>query len=242
MTTRRTTTGAWQGPAGYRRRKASGGFTLMELLAVVAVVVIIAALLFPSVDKAKESALRTKCVGNLRAIGGVWGAYASDNNGYFPSNNQFYPGEDSKLGNWTLMYGRLHNALMPYVSGGGNIFFCPGYKFTREPKMFRSELAGGGAYFQSYSMYAGQDYAAVFNTNLGNELPPAFRVTEANSKVPLLFDETNSDEGGKYSNHFDKKKGKPYGGNALYGDGHVQWRNYDEMIEVLKAGSFTRYY
>ena len=225
-----------------RARGKAEAFTLMELLSVVAVVVLLLALLFPAVGRAKESALRVKCVANLRAIGGVWQAYAADNNGCFPSNNQFFGGDDVKLGNWTLMYGRLHNALLPYVSGGGNIFFCPGYKFSREPKMFRQDLIGAGAYFQSYAMYAGQDYAAVFNTNLGNELPPAFRVTEASPKIPLLFDETNSDEGGKYSNHYDRKNGKPSGGNALYGDGHVHRRSFGEMIPVLKVGAFIRYY
>lgn len=224
------------------RHGGKAGFTLMEMLAVVAIVAILVAFLLPAVGRIKESAMRVKCTGNLRAIGGVWSAYASDNNGFFPSNNQFFGGDDVKLGNWTLMYGRLHNALLPYVSGGGNIFFCPGYKFSREPRMFREELAGAGAYYQSYDMYAGQDYAVVFNASLGNELPPAFRVSEASAKVPLLFDDTTSDEGGKYSNHYDKTKKLPYGGNALYGDGHVQWRNYAEMIPVLKAGSFTRYY
>jgi len=226
---------------GTGRRVA--GFTLIEMLATVAIVAVLAALLFPSLSSYKKAANRTKCTNNLRSIGAVWTSFASDNNGFFPSNNLFYGGDDVKLGNWTLMYGALHNALMPYVNGGGDIFFCPEYKFSKEPKMWKQELARGGAYYISYNMYAGQDYAAAYNDSLGNNLPPAFRLSQASSKVPLLFDDTTSDENFRYSNHYDKSKQLPYGGNALFGDGHVEWRNYPDMIPVLKAGSgFTRYY
>lgn len=229
-------------PAGPVVPTVDAGFTLVELLAVIAVIALLAAFAVPLVSKSIESAQRAKCVSNLRSIGAVWGAYAADNGGLYPANRQFYPGEDSKLGQWTQMYGKLHNALRPYVGGNGDIFFCPGYKFSRDPRLFRSDLHGPGAYFQSYSMYAGQEYAALFNTSLRNNLPPAFRVTEARSGVPLIFDETTSSEDGKYSNHFDKAKGRPQGGNALYGDGHVRWRSYDEMIPVMKIGGFIRYY
>ena len=118
----------------------------------------------------------------------------------------------------------------------------PEYKFSREPKMFKEPLPGGGAYFISYDMYAGQMYAASSNSDLNNNLPPADRTALSSSRVPLLFDDTTSDEGFRYSNHFNKTKSEPYGGNAVYADGHVEWRPFSEMIPVMKSGSFIRYY
>ncbi len=225
-----------------RRGSWRWGFTLIELLTVIGIIAILVALLFPSVGSYIRAANRTKCANNLRQIGGVWTAYANDNNGVYPSNQQFYPGDDSKLGNWTLMYGKLHNALMPYVPGAGDIFFCPEFKFSREPKMFKEQLAGGGAYYISYDMYAGQMYAASSAIDLANGLTPADKTIDAKSKVPLLFDDTTSDEAFKYSNHFNKSKSEPYGGNAVYGDGHVEWHSYTNMVPVMKSGNFVRYY
>lgn len=59
-------------------RTARRAFTLVELLVVVAVVTVLAALLMPAVVGAKEAALRTTCLSNLRQISLAWLLYASD--------------------------------------------------------------------------------------------------------------------------------------------------------------------
>ncbi len=73
------------------------GFTLVELIVVIAIVALLAALLLPSLDRAKSSALFTKCKSNVRQLGMALTMYVSDFAAYPPSHpsdsqNQYWSG------------------------------------------------------------------------------------------------------------------------------------------------------
>lgn len=60
------------------RNRHSTAFTLIELLTVIAIIAILAAMLLPSLARAKQRALDVKCISNLRQAGVAMNLYLAD--------------------------------------------------------------------------------------------------------------------------------------------------------------------
>jgi len=76
----------------YRR-----AFTLIELLVVIAISALLAALLLPSLARAKENAKRIQCVSNLKQIVIAFRLFSLDRTDYFPWHTD--PAEGGTYGN-----------------------------------------------------------------------------------------------------------------------------------------------
>lgn len=158
-----------------KRRPASRGFTLVELLVVIGIIALLISILLPSLNRARAKAQEIKCLSNLRQIGVGMAFYIDDNNSWLPAVGQHYdePDIDAK--------GR------PFVTG-------PGYYPTGYPWLFGALLgtAPGGE-------RVGPQYVeGVISTD-----PGTFRLK--NLSCPLAGGQFSTIMGGTYGlNNFGK--------------------------------------
>jgi len=224
------------------------GFTLVELLVVIGIIGLLISILLPAMNRARLQAQRIKCSANLQQLGQLWHMYANDNRGVFPATGV-------RFGNWALITVDQRDIFRDkYKMRDGKIFYCPTYgaftgslpeddwKFTRtDTTPYTVPI--------SYAIYAGNIDALFYSKALQLKISPPMKSRDPRlAERPLIMDETDFYappwhfmQTYAYSNHYERGP-FPAGGNALFGDGHAEWRQWKQMIRVLDAGTFRRYF
>lgn len=122
-----TRTGRGKGGIGAVPRHANA-FTLIEMLVVVAIIGILAALLLPSLARAKDSGRKIYCIGNLHQLQICWHMYSDDNHGGLAPNDDIEtvggpgPGGGASFNNYSWCEGNPRYDLTPSNIEAGLLF------------------------------------------------------------------------------------------------------------------------
>ncbi len=137
--------------------RATGAFTLVELLTVTAILATLMAILLPSLHHATVLVRNVACTANLRTIGFAWHLYLEDNNDQFPLRRQnmqwFYGGKHPSICNDLMpRFALPFRPLNPYADkamqnmSSAEEFHCPADREIRSRDDTYSLTGGRDAY------------------------------------------------------------------------------------------------
>ncbi len=153
------------------RRKR--GFTLIELLVVIAIIALLAAILMPTLQKARRRVKATMCMANLAQWGFVWSMYTGQNDMKFIEYGPF---------DWRA-------ELEDFYSNNRKILLCPmTTKTTGVPVKY---LITVDSVFGRKSSYAINEYISDDTVGGARKLSSPYWATSAvpnSSKVPVMGD------------------------------------------------------
>jgi prepilin-type N-terminal cleavage/methylation domain-containing protein/prepilin-type processing-associated H-X9-DG protein len=233
------------------RGRPRAGFTLVELLVAIAIIALLIALLFPAVARARESAVRVKCMSHERQILAAMQVYAVDSRGYLPFNNWLALEDRAGAGwykgpGWLYTWRTDHAAQMAggpstdqYRQSGvlwrylntAEVYHCPAHTERR---------SGSSQMLTSYMMNGATcgfgNKAALPSWPVLRFRPDAIVLWEADEQqTPGPWAEgtiaTGWNDG---SNGVAERITRRHGGGAIIGcvDGHVEWLPVEQWYKV----------
>ncbi|HEV2456271.1 MAG TPA: prepilin-type N-terminal cleavage/methylation domain-containing protein [Verrucomicrobiae bacterium] len=224
-------------------KAAKPAFTLIELLVVIAIIAILAAILLPVLSLARERAMRTQCLSNIRQVGIGCLMYAEENQDKFfpplPGFNQL--GIDISMLPTLQGYGMV---LKTNASSLNNIWSCPERNYLpRQDPSTPNEIAIGYQYFGGVTSWinpAGTIVNPPSPVKLTSSKARWCLAAEANAKFITADTALSGADIGWGADgyvpgqpirvpHPSRASVCPAGGNILFVDGSAGWIKFQNM-------------
>ncbi|MCS7253829.1 MAG: type II secretion system protein [Armatimonadota bacterium] len=214
------------------------GFTLIELLVVITIIAILAAMLFPVLSRARESARRTRCISNLKQIGMAMQMYVQD------YDEQLVPWSypDVQRGAWRIGTYGWQELIKPYLASRTytrttnpsgttvfqyeDLFWCPSQK--EESRM----MLGQAISYVSYGINGNvSGFVIASNGNAALVPPPHIAKIAQPGDVMWVCDSPghvvrrsncSSDVADRHFEH----------ASVVFIDGHVKWLRKDKICSA----------
>ena len=220
-------------------KQARAGFTLIELLVVIAIIAILAAMLLPSLHRAKAQAQQAECMAQQKQLGIAVEFYTGDNDEVFPAHRN----HSLSSGWFTLIFEYLDPEV--YRCPSRTRWDCPVTDLTHEMVMPREEDGkfqaaqhyipyGYNGYWLGHSPYSGHPQMGRNFCKRADLWNPSEVLVTADSNLKsaahahwaqsLWYPFRTALNEGISDIHRE-------GANVLFADGHVQWY-LDEDINI----------
>lgn len=219
--------------------KTNNAFTLVELLVVIAIISVLAALLLPSIQQAHKQATRISCMNNLHQWGIALDSYTNDNKGIVPSAALYYNGRYPHLIRVNGGTSEFNMTMMsPYVPGIDftkrrvtGAWCCPAN--DKDAYTISEQWRTLGFVLTWYSYWGRADLYSTrcnFPSDLTEKRLEANRLIMSDDLFRWWVDGSwwfNHGRNGPSSIEPDPSQIE--GTSQLYGDGHVIWKNADDI-------------